>query len=271
VVSVNFHPLSGDANAYNNVDFNPNILLYTFNGGANEVFSRNSGPFWEPGMFTIFINIALLFSLILKNSILNKYSMVLLITNITTLSTTGYLAMFTTLFFIYLISTQKGTKKVLNYIFFLIILIVFILVWNLDFFGAKIINDLDVASEKGYSRFGAALIHFAQIQQSPWMGHGLNIREIDWKLTNSVTPNGLTNIIRTYGIPVSLFYYVLLYMSSKRIIGMITPNNKATFTFLLFFVLLILAFSQDITTRHLYLSFLFLSICIPKNLKIYQQ
>lgn len=52
---------------------------------------RNNGPFWEPGVFQMYINIAVLFLLYSKNNINIKYLLIFVIALATTYSTTGYI------------------------------------------------------------------------------------------------------------------------------------------------------------------------------------
>lgn len=72
--------------------------LYKMWMGQNiRSFSRNSGPFWEPGIFQIYINIALYFALFFFKNKAGKtpwvHIVVFCITILTTISTTGYLVM----------------------------------------------------------------------------------------------------------------------------------------------------------------------------------
>ena len=70
----------------------PTIIIYNFHEVLAEF--RNSGPFWEPGAFAIFIIIALIFNLINDKTLWSKKNIVLSITLLTTLSTTGFIAFF---------------------------------------------------------------------------------------------------------------------------------------------------------------------------------
>lgn len=72
--------------------------LYKMWMGQNiRSFSRNSGPFWEPGIYQIYINIALYFALFFFKNKDGKtpwiHIIVFCITILTTISTTGYLVM----------------------------------------------------------------------------------------------------------------------------------------------------------------------------------
>lgn|GEM_PF-3818452 len=68
--------------------FYVNLFLYCINPA---VMHRNCGIFWEPGAFQVFLNLSLLFVLFDKNASKRKAKIIILfITLITTISTTGY-------------------------------------------------------------------------------------------------------------------------------------------------------------------------------------
>ena len=223
---------------------NPNntIFFYTI---SHEINYRNNGPFWEPGMFGVFLVIAFLFS-IFKFGLKDLRSIVILFAGISTLSTTTLIALYIILFY-YLFSKTLSFKKFFIVFFFIIL---FFPLYKIDFIGDKIISDVD-NNELVYTRTGAMLIHLKQIIESPWIGYGVNINEDQLKRIGSVevTPNGITNLIRYFGIPISIIIYFLLYLSTKDMLNKITKKNISWFSF---FIILVVCFSQDITTRHFF-------------------
>ena len=86
----------------------PNFILINFNGYKE---LRNSGPFWEPGAFSVYINIALLLNILVKNKIFNKKNLLFTITIITTLSTAGFLTLFFIISSVYVL-LNPSLKKV---------------------------------------------------------------------------------------------------------------------------------------------------------------
>ncbi len=232
---------------------NPNNTLIFFTIPHEFIF-RNSGPFWEPGMFGIFLSIAFALS-IFKYGIKNNKSILFLLAGMSTLSTTTFMA-----FFI-VIGVHLYLKKVNFYtiIGFVLLSVLIIQVYNLPFINDKINSDFN-NRDKAYSRFGAMIVHYDQIIDSPWIGYGTFIDEDQEKRLGEieVTPNGLTNVIRFFGIPFSILCYFLLFNSAYVLSSSIISNNKK-YGILLFIVFIIVAFSQDITTRHFY----FVLITIP--------
>ncbi len=207
---------------------------------------RNSGPFWEPGMFSVFINIGLAISTLANSSSrnLDKMTKLFVITSFTTLSTSGYIATFFVLIYYYAI-IRRQVKSIL-YIGLLIV--PFIIFINSDFGAEKIIDASQ--NDASHSRFGAIAYHISLMRNNPFTGIGFH-SDTDFGL--EVSPNGLSLIFLFWGIPAAIVYYILLFKSTKMLI---TNLNDVVFSIknvlLVYLVLLLVAFSQDITQRHFY-------------------
>lgn len=170
---------------------------------------RNYGPFWEPGRFTIFLTIALMIRLY-NNPKFDRKNIILLLADITTFSTTGYIAL--AILFIGYVAIQKkniGTKAI--QILFIVACIV--LISKLDFMSEKIIDQMNDL-QNTHSRFGAMAYHFLQISQSPIIGYGSHLNKAFNIL--EMSPNGWTHLLRCYGIPTSIFMLCLLYKGIKK-------------------------------------------------------
>lgn len=222
-----------------------NIIIYNFRE-YTLFFNRNSGPFWEPGMFTIFINVALFINLMMHKKFVTFKNIIFIITNITTFSTTGYIA-FIFILFIYALFISKSK---LNLLYVIALAAISLVVSNLDFMESKIMKDY--ADTNGPSRFQAAVIHYQIISEHPFTGVGDGTSEFVSRLTDvDSTANGLTLVFAKFGLFVGLLYYLLLFRASSNIMSYFTANKIAKHSF--FILLLVLAFSQDITIRHFYL------------------
>ena len=237
------------------------IIIFTI-PLSEDIRLRNCGPFWEPGMFAVFINIAIALNVIRKEKLFSKSTIVLIITSITTLSATSWIATFLIVAFFYMFIKRNF------YSFIMIVLlgIAAIPIYNSDVISSKFVSNYE-SIDQSYSRFGAIFLHWEMIKESPFIGYGMNAGDEQSLIFGEfqVSPNGLTNIIRYYGIPLSLLLYILLYKSTKN---MIEPT-KRKYAILIYLTLLIVAFSQDVTTRHFYyvLYFFFAINCdIKKNI-----
>lgn len=217
---------------------------------------RNCGPFWEPGMFGVFINIALAMQLI-RDRKLTKESFVFLIASVTSFSTTSVLASILILCFLFTFVRVRTSS-----IFMVLLLGVgFMMFLNSDFGLEKIQND--ASNSETYSRFGAILYHISLIARHPILGNGY-----DQTLDIAMSPNGLSFAVVFWGIPMSVLYYILLYKGIRNLtLDLGTTRNM--YSVFLFVVFLIVVFSQDTTNRHFYLAImmygLYKPICIKHN------
>lgn len=229
------------------------IYVYTINT-ANSI--RNSGPFWEPGMFTVFITMALAINLFNGLSLFNMRNIILLLANISTFSTTGYVATLILLAFYVFIGKKVAIWKLL---FLLCIPLVIWQVMSLDFMQEKIMDQM-AQTDVSYSRFGALFYHLEKIKLAPLIGYGVN----EWPTTTMdimmssghVSPNGISIIAVIWGIPLALGYFYLLYKS----LAIIFYERKMIVKIAVFIVVLTLLFSQDVTNRDFFYLLIFLGI-----------
>lgn len=217
---------------------------------------RNAGPFWEPGMFTVFITFALALNLFSGKKLFSRDNLVLIVTNITTFSTTGYIAM---LFLIVSYIFVKN-KNIITKLLSLLSMPIF-LYWisSLDFMKDKIVREAG-NTDLAYSRFGALYYHLEKIELSPIVGWGVN----EWPQTlmdtimsnnGAVSPNGLSFVFVFWGIPMGIMYFIYIYRS----IYTISHFNKI-YQICVFLIILVLVFSQDVTTRPFFFLLLILGV-----------
>jgi hypothetical protein len=251
------------------------LIFFTYHHNWGEYrsvgFPRNCGAFWEPGMFVVFLNLALMMNLYLNNApIFSKKNTVFIITIITTLSTTGYLVLFLIILSKFIFQKDIAVITLSLPIMLAVIFLSYRYVWALDFMRNKIKSNIESSSAKTYSRFGAVLYHFKELKKFPLAGVSLNEEEKlmhSFRFDKTASPNGLSLIFFTYGIPIGAVYFYLLYRGISRWLLFNCIRTKLLHFFFLL-VFLLLAFSQDITNRLFYKMFLFFIICIPiKNLE----
>jgi len=248
-VSPYFAPIgnSGNVDALAAARGDKNILIYNFKDyGA--LYNRNSGPFWEPGMFTIFVNIALYLNLMFTRRLFDIKNIIFLITIITTLSTTGYIAVIFTLF----VYSLFYSKSKLNIVYLVFLVAGTIYIANLNFMKSKVLEQINNSHHNASSRFGASVVHYQVISEHPITGVGDGASRFIADLTDAdSTANGLTFVFVKYGVFLGILYYALLLYSCIN--TMKYYLNKKFLGYVYFILLLILAFSQDITVRHFYL------------------
>lgn len=235
-------PRLGWENLYNmesNTVFNARTLyLFTISDFESNI-ARNYGPFWEPGRFTIYLTLAMALNLYGNNEkLLSNKNIIFFLTNLTTFSTTGYFAM-AIILFAYIVGNHK-IGKFSRIVLFVILFGVSLSVWELDFMSEKI-NEQSTQLDVTYSRFGAIVYHWSQIVESPFIGYGPYLSTTFTDL--AISPNGITDLVRYFGIPMSALLYILLFKGVRNLIGI----DARLFTFSLYIAILALCFSQTIT------------------------
>lgn len=234
----------------------PSIIIFCF---EDTLLSdhRNSGPFWEPGAFSVFLCIALLFNIIRTGKIFNKKGIVLIIGILTTLSTAGYIALAAIFGGFYTI--KRGFLNKIMVV--LLVILSGYLFSRLDFLEQKINKNIDLAEETTSSRFGSALADYRLFIESPIVGWGRGDARYGGKKPTRFTMeehrnNGIFILLATYGIVITLIYFFLIYKS----INAISKYRKFNpwFSFVSICVIIILGFSQGIFSLPILYAFLFL-------------
>lgn len=249
---------------FNEISSNPGTNLYVvFIADAVSYVNglyRNCGPFYEPGLFASFVSIALILNLSREKKILNATNIIYVLTILSTMSTAGYMVLM--LIVVYYVFSQNS----LIYKFGLIFLLPFLLpyIYNLDFVGTKMMENLASSSYKAYSRFGAMIYHWEKIKVSPLLGyHGgaMPNTALDSIMSDyegkMISPNGVTWVFVYFGIPLAILFYTYLYKS----IDFLLPTSRRSWEVVaIFFVFISCAFSQTITTMPIFFLIVSLSL-----------
>lgn len=233
----------------------PNFIIYTIQDkGLIEGFFRNSGPFWESGLYVVFLNIALLLNTFDKKSIFNKINLLFIINIISAISTTGIIVLLMNIAFFTL--TIKTVSLQYRVIVFSLLLISIPTISSLSFMSDKIQTQYD-QSDLSYSRFGAVVVHWKIMKDYPFAGLPYDNNKTYKTYSDFISPNGITEIFIRYGIPAGIIYYILLYKSCVTIMNYLGYKKRGYFMFL---ILVTLLFSQAMGNRPIYLLFLFFPI-----------
>jgi len=221
---------------------------------------RNSGPFREPGLFAIFLNIAFFFNLLRTNKVLGKVNIVLIISILSTFSTNGIIVLL--IIIIIYFQFNKSVNRYLRF-FYLISLLFFVpLIYNLPFMGDKIEEQFS-QKDLSYSRFGAIYTHFKILEDFPLTGLPYK-EQVYFDYSDDVSPNGITEILIRYGYLVGFFYYFLLFRACKSIVGLLGYRKLS---FVLFLVMILLLFSQTIGNNPIYWLFIFMQFSLNRSPK----
>ncbi len=232
--------------------YDATLLVFTFNPAYfnGEIdYVRNSGMFWEPTAFAVYLNLTLFLHycskriLVIKD-LFDRDSVILMIALITTTSTTGLIA-----FILMLAFFSLQLKTAAKYFLFATVIIAsFLSFSSLDFLGNKISKQLTESGNKS-NRFGSFIMDMEHIMKHPLIG---NSRRIEVAFGTSKfsakthRPNGVSTLLRNYGLIYFTMYYVLVFLSFRKIYHYY--HGKYSFAFPAFGVLLllILSFSENI-------------------------
>lgn len=247
--------------------------------------TRNAGCSWEPGRFSIMVCLALLIN-IYRNGIKfknNRNVIVLIITVLTTMSTTGYVLAFV----IYVYMIPKNTKN-----FSLLLLIGVPIVYGalqFEFIGKKIgdkihVNETVEHIEESYQwsednaegniaysmdRFPSMYYEFMNFIHDPIIGYGANTLD-SYFMKNYTTAisftGGLVTLFSKYGVFIALFLLYLLYLSSVRISSVVFHSKKKYGLFICFIVSMI---SYPLIWFPLYTAFWFYGFFLNDETKLY--
>jgi hypothetical protein len=230
--------------------------------------SRNSGFSWEPGRYAAMLVFAIFFNLVrTRFSFKKNYGLVvLLIALFSTQSTTGISALLAILA-IYLYNLRKTNHK---YLLLLISVPLVVFLLNLPYMmnkinalsntkvtRSKIETDLVYFDKKTYvpQRFDGLAFEWMNIINDPILGYGFNEDDNFVRKTissNIGLSNGVFKIIAKFGTLLGIIFYIILYLSSKKMSELF--SYRGTIFFMLIYI--ILSVSYDFTTIPMYLSFL---------------
>ncbi len=208
---------------------------------------RNSGFYWEPGAHGGFLVIAIFINLFYrKEKWTSRLNLIFLITILTTLSTTTYLALF---FVILAYLKNFFVQRPLVSVFLLLCVagVAFLLYNKLDFLNKKIDEQIEKRGKgvAGESRFSSFLLDVQQMSEHPLIGTGRNIEMKFGKNFYNVASqqlhrnNGIGVLLGTYGI---LFFFYFFYLNWLSFCKLLDDRVNSA---MLLGLLLIIGFSED--------------------------
>ena len=239
---------------------------------------RNSGIFTEPGLYQIYINIALLFLLsdkTISSKKTKKMFIVFTITMISTKSSMGYL-LYALVFFLYYTDRPEILPKILDLrieknIKAILLVFFFIAFWIFEYY-THLITDFVVNTNSFASRSDDTLLGILLATKYPIFGVGLatdvtELWEANYALLGTARrymgmqfgmSNGLANVAFMGGIPFLLIY---IYAIIRSYIKWLTPRTVLSKIIISF--LLIMFFMEEP-----YMLTPFFMVCLYEGLKI---
>ncbi len=236
-----------------------------------EVF-RNTGIFREPGVYMIYLNIAILFELFYFNKPNKKHILVFVIALMTTLSTGGFLV-FLMIFITYFLKTKKIRKYLQSLVFGA--LIVLIVSLNFDYFESSLMKFDPASTNYGstVARIASVTVPLNIFMDSPMIGVGFANFESLYQtysyelfgfimLSGGHSTNTLINALATFGI----IYFILIVIGYYKFTKVF---SKSLLIRILIFTSFILMFSnEDIRYSLLYSTLLFYGYNLKKDVEV---
>ena len=247
------------------------IIIYTYGQDyetraysdfSNAFMNRNSGPFWEPGGFGVFLTIAFIFNTLKSKKILTRKNIIFLITIITTLSTGAYIILM--IYLAFYLSHNYSSKY--RYIILLSAIFLSNIVFqNTYFLKDKLQYTMDVTGygDSKYAprtRIGSALIDVSDFLAYPIIGKGYFVSNRHSEFEDEVLRyrnNGLTNMLVEYGIIGFFFFFFTMHRSFRNHCYSLKVDPKFSFIFVI--CIMGYSFSQMILIKTFFigLSFMF--------------
>ncbi|WP_321516519.1 hypothetical protein [Marinifilum fragile] len=225
---------------------------------------RNTGVFREPGVYMIYLNIALMISLFYSKSINKKYVIIFILCIISTLSTAGVVVTGGVL-----LSALFGGKNVFSknekrLIYLIPILLVAFIVYN-EGISDLVFGKLNKDSGKyvsTLSRIASLHIPLVNFMDYPIVGSGLSQFNFDFERqamllygiplkADGTATNTITNKFATYGFTFGAIFMYGLFRFTKKVL-----SRRLIITFFLF-VLMLAMFSNEDMRYSLFFNILF--------------
>jgi hypothetical protein len=249
------------------------ILIYTFgleyfsdDGLVSSSIPRNSGPFWEPGGFGVFLILAIVFELVENRKFFTKKNTVMFIGVITTLSTGAFIAMFFLVVF-YLI-TYRTPVRIISLVLF-VAASVFIYA-NTFFLREKVTGHLASSSDISLAnaprtRFVSAQLDLIDFFNNPVLGRGrfvqtrFDVKEPDDEILLNHRTNSTTNMLVEFGLFGFVAFFLYMFRSFRAFC--ILHQFKPVFAFYTVIIVITLGFYEMILIKPFFigLSFMFLA------------
>jgi hypothetical protein len=212
---------------------------------------RNNGGFWEPGVYATWLSFALFFSVI-KNSFNHKKSWVILTTLLTTMSTSGFAALF--LILAININTGKIEKVTRLILQLCILLLITAISFSFDFLAPKVIQQIKYESNLSLNtptsgRILSARKSLVGLSNHPFFGKGLvETRYTEKELYENVYIKedigqyGLLGMLQRTGLIFFILFIIPIYKGIRLIVP--TEYRNVLTLFYCFMIYIVLMLSQ---------------------------
>ena len=248
------------------------IIFNTEHFRPGDIMIRNPGPFNEGGTYATYLSFAIGLNLLQTGKLFERRTIIFLIALLTTFSSAGYIAFFFILSTYFLVNKKMSLKV---FVFPIIVIISVYGFMNIEFLSNKIIKQYESQTSGNpelyrIGRFGGMLADVEQLQKYPIFGRGIYTDDryysySDVLVNRTSSPMGIMAFITRYGLIFGIAYFIILFMSLKRISDI--KSNKIFLVFVAFGSLLITGSGQNPFLSSAYISLFYLYFYL-KRLKL---
>lgn len=252
-----------------------NLIIYSVETGTRLGILRNSGLFWEPGAYSGFLIMAILFNIIKTNNIWNVKNLVFIVTIISTFSTSGYIVLFMAIIFYYIVNIKKRAA------YYLLIPLFCFGAWSayykIDFLGERINTEITRTQNNKLEytgRIGSGEKDLKDILKYPFFGRGRNVTTRFEKYNKKDIlefhrTNGVTDFAVKYGLLFIVFYFFNIYKSFNSFCYNCRFNKR--FALLMLFIVLTIGFSQTFFQGTFFISLIYLHVIYKVPIETYNR
>lgn len=253
----------------------PNIIIYTIKpeiAFADFIlFSRNSGPFWEPGGFGSFLIVALLFSVLIEKKFFSKRNMVFIIALITTWSTASLAALSVLILFYGMFILRKNIYRIT--LVPMVLLLSFNVYTDLPFVQERIDRSITYFENRKSidnqrrDRMISAIVDVRTFSKYPVFGTGRN-KQARYGGTNRDfvmmhRNNGLTDFLVKYGLFFFIFYFWQIRKTYYSFAYQYIEKNR-TYANIALLTIAVIGFSQILFQQSVFIALFYFSSFLPK-------
>ncbi len=212
-------PFLGSPFADSSSAYQQNLHIIVFNFSQIDV-GRNSGPFWEPTAYAIYLIFGLIAIFYIKKTIYNIQGLIFVTALITTLSTTGYVVFFILILAYFIIIKRNLISVLMMVVFIFIGLYVY---ETIPFLKEKIDYQISLSNKnkdldkRRRTRFVSFALDIEEWLDYPFFGKGRNeITRFGTSKLKSIEThrnNGISDFLLKFGIIYFLLYFFYYYKS----------------------------------------------------------
>ncbi|MDF2013704.1 hypothetical protein P2R53_18180 [Priestia megaterium] len=238
---------------------------------SQSIYFRNQGPFWEPGAFQAYLNIAVFFQFFLLNRKYKHVELLILVVSIlTTLSTTGIMVLCLLILAKSIESKRKEWKS--NVLYFITIFIILAICLFNNNINEELFSKFDASSTSiisSQTRKESILINLKMISQNPFTGFGITKGSSIYNEISSLSKNIDQNVnTTTLLFAWSIFGIVYAFLSTYSYIRLGCAFVNKTSTKVLIISAIIIILNTEDWTYSLWFNILLIYGLMIPNLKI---